>query len=67
MAILKVENVSFTYPNEKTAVLKNINLNIEQGEFVVLMGQSGCGKSTLLRHFKRELHHLDKHLHKLYN
>ena len=55
MAILKVENVSFTYPNEKTAVLKNINLNIEQGEFVVLMGQSGCGKSTLLRHFKREL------------
>jgi len=55
MAILKVDNVSFTYPNETTAVLKNINIDIEQGEFVVLMGQSGCGKSTLLRHFKREL------------
>ena len=55
MAILKVDNVSFTYPNETNAVLKNINIDIEQGEFVVLMGQSGCGKSTLLRHFKREL------------
>ncbi|MDC0611728.1 sn-glycerol-3-phosphate ABC transporter ATP-binding protein UgpC [Vibrio sp.] len=30
-------------------VLRNINLNIEEGEFVVLVGPSGCGKSTLLR------------------
>lgn len=55
MAILKVDNVSFTYPNESSAALKNITLHIQQGEFVVLMGQSGCGKSTLLRHLKREL------------
>lgn len=47
--------MSFTYPNEAHSVLKNINLTIEQGEFIVLIGQSGCGKSTLLRHFKREL------------
>lgn len=32
-------------------VLKGINLNIEQGEFVTLLGPSGCGKSTLLRCF----------------
>ena len=30
-------------------VLRNINLTIEDGEFMVLVGQSGCGKSTLLR------------------
>ncbi|MFE3574339.1 ABC transporter ATP-binding protein [Lysinibacillus sp. NPDC059133] len=56
MAIVKIDNVSFTYPNEENLVLKNINLEIQQGEFIVLIGQSGCGKSTLLRHFKRELH-----------
>ncbi|QUG42380.1 energy-coupling factor ABC transporter ATP-binding protein [Psychrobacillus sp. INOP01] len=55
MAIVKIDNVSFTYPNEANPILKNINLDIQQGEFIVLIGQSGCGKSTLLRHFKREL------------
>lgn len=55
MEIVKVENVSFTYPNESKPILKNINLTVEQGEFIILIGQSGCGKSTLLRHFKREL------------
>ncbi len=55
MAIVKIDNVNFTYPNEANPILKNINLNIQQGEFIVLIGQSGCGKSTLLRHFKREL------------
>ncbi|WP_042476306.1 ABC transporter ATP-binding protein [Bacillus ndiopicus] len=56
MAFVKINNVSFTYPNEANPILKNINLTIQQGEFIVLIGQSGCGKSTLLRHFKRELH-----------
>lgn len=55
MAIVKVENVSFTYPNETKPILNNIHLTIEQGEFIVLIGQSGCGKSTFLRHFKREI------------
>lgn len=55
MAIVKINNVSFTYPNETNPILKNINLTIHRGEFIVLIGQSGCGKSTLLRHFKREL------------
>ena len=55
MAIIKIENVSFTYPNEAKPILNNMDVTIEQGEFLVLIGQSGCGKSTLLRHFKKEI------------
>ncbi|KOS68104.1 cobalt ABC transporter ATP-binding protein [Lysinibacillus contaminans] len=55
MALLKIDNLNFYYPEEIDSALKNINLTIEEGEFVVLIGQSGCGKSTLLKHLKREL------------
>ena len=37
------------------AALVDINLNIEQGEFVYIIGQTGSGKSTLLRLITREL------------
>jgi ABC-type lipoprotein export system ATPase subunit len=37
-----------TFPNSKIPVLKNINLTIETGEFISLVGRSGSGKSTLL-------------------
>ncbi|MEO4052600.1 energy-coupling factor transporter ATPase [Solibacillus sp. CAU 1738] len=66
MAIVKVENVSFTYPNETKPILNNIHLTIEQGEFIVLIGQSGCGKSTFLRHFKREICPHGKKLGKIF-
>lgn len=55
MAQLKVDHVSFSYPNEERRVLHNVQLDVQQGEFVVVIGQSGCGKSTLLRQMKREL------------
>ncbi len=44
------ENVSFSYgePDDDQVVLKNINLNIEKGETVALVGMSGGGKSTLV-------------------
>lgn len=50
MAIIKTENLSQTYGAAETAVraLKNINLEIEKGDFVAVMGPSGSGKSTLL-------------------
>ncbi|MDH3693414.1 MAG: sn-glycerol-3-phosphate import ATP-binding protein UgpC [Gammaproteobacteria bacterium] len=48
MADISLTNLSKTYPNGFKAI-HDIDLEIEHGEFVVLVGPSGCGKSTLLR------------------
>ncbi len=50
MSAIVVKNVnrSFTNGKQTTDVLKNINLKVEQGDFVSIMGPSGSGKSTLL-------------------
>ena len=55
MAHFHIENLSFAYPNGEDKVLDNVNLTIEQGEYVVLCGRSGSGKTTLLRHLKSVL------------
>ena len=47
MSSIKLKNVSKWFG--KNLVIKNVNLEIKDGEFVVLVGPSGCGKSTLLR------------------
>lgn len=51
---IRLENLYFTYslgmPFE-TEVLKNINLEINEGEFIGLIGHTGCGKTTLIQHF----------------
>jgi len=44
---LKISNLTYTYQGEEEPAISNINLEINEGEFVVLMGPSGCGKSTL--------------------
>ena len=48
--MIKLSNINkFYYTKDlKTQALKDINLHVEQGEFVSIMGPSGCGKSTLL-------------------
>lgn len=48
--MLKIKNLSHTYdiPNGKLNVLNKIDLNVEQGEFVIIMGESGSGKSTFI-------------------
>lgn len=48
MANVKLQNVSKIYDNQKK-VIDNVSLEIEDKEFLVLVGSSGCGKSTLLR------------------
>lgn len=55
MAIIEIEDLSFTYTGKTEKALENVNLKIEKGEFVVLCGESGCGKTTLLRLMKRQL------------
>jgi len=49
---IRIDGVSVSYPVGKKrhkTILEDINLEIAQGEFVVLLGETGCGKSTLLR------------------
>ena len=41
-------NKNFPLGDSKINVLKNINLHIDKGEFVAIIGQSGSGKSTLM-------------------
>ncbi len=47
MAEIAIRNVTKTYG--KTTIMEGVNLDIHDGEFVVILGPSGCGKSTLLR------------------
>lgn len=46
---LKIENLYFRYPSSTHDVLKGINMNIERGETVALVGANGAGKTTLVR------------------
>ena len=48
MGAIKISNVGKIYPNG-TRALEDVNILINDGEFVVLVGPSGCGKTTLLR------------------
>lgn len=50
MKVLEVKNLVKTFKNDtiENTVLKNINFDISEGEFIAIMGQSGSGKSTLL-------------------
>lgn len=50
MSKIEIKHLSFNYEEnkDKTLALEDINLSIEEGEFICILGPSGCGKSTLL-------------------
>lgn len=49
-AILSLRNVTKTFGEGETKlqILKGVNLDVREGEFLVILGESGCGKSTIL-------------------
>ena len=53
--IIKPEHLAYTYPGVEdtpgVAVFKDLDLSIEEGTFVAILGSNGCGKSTLAKHF----------------
>jgi len=53
--IISVENLAYTYPGmddqSGVVVFEDMNLKIEEGTFVAILGTNGCGKSTLAKHF----------------
>lgn len=55
METFRIKELTFKYPLSEKYALDDINLSINQGEFVVICGKSGCGKSTLLKHLKTVL------------
>lgn len=55
MEILQLNHYSFAYPEAKAPTLRDINLSVEEGEFILVVGLSGSGKTTLLRQLKPTL------------
>ncbi len=49
MSFLSIRNITKTYKGSKTPCIKDLDLDVEQGEIVVMLGPSGCGKTTLLK------------------
>ena len=53
--IIRVEHLAYTYPGFDEApghvVFEDLNLTVEEGSFVAVLGSNGCGKSTLAKHF----------------
>ncbi|RLI27311.1 MAG: ABC transporter ATP-binding protein [Candidatus Hecatellales archaeon] len=57
MAVIKARNLTYKYPHAEAPAIRNVNLTVEEGEFILLSGPSGCGKTTLCRCFNGLIPH----------
>lgn len=55
MEVFNLKNLSFTYNCSDRKALSDIDLTVNSGDFLLLIGESGCGKTTLLKMLKKEL------------
>ncbi len=46
---IEIKNLTFTYPGAQMPTLKQVDVSIEKGDFLAVIGNNGCGKSTLCR------------------
>ncbi len=49
MNVLEIKDLTFTYPGAAAPTLNHVDLNIEKGDFIAIVGNNGCGKSTLCK------------------
>lgn len=49
MKILEIKDLTFKYPGAAAPTLNHVDLNIEKGDFIAIVGNNGCGKSTLCK------------------
>ncbi|KUG03418.1 hypothetical protein ASZ90_019206 [hydrocarbon metagenome] len=47
--MIRIQNLTFAYEADQPPTLKNINLHLNAGEYIALIGPNGCGKTTLIR------------------
>lgn len=55
MEVITIKDLTFTYPKQSKKALNNINLSVNQGDFITICGKSGCGKTTMLKHLRSTL------------
>lgn len=48
--MIRIQNLTFAYDADQSPALKDLNLLINEGEYIALIGPNGCGKTTLIRH-----------------
>ena len=49
--MIRVEHLTYQYPDTELAAVKDVSLHIQEGSFVAILGHNGSGKSTLAKHF----------------